>query len=164
MVVTAICHILQWSPFLVICFDVFFALAHKPFWSILHPNTFKTHLQLKLQEIQWKTKVTQTKEWMAVAQKMTLSPPKNITNSLPSTRVKKTNLVWLLSLPMKPRDRVNSFIDNEADLTGRDVLLLALSNWSILFTSYYFLLSSLPPPSPETGDNRMAFLKSVNES
>lgn len=87
MSVTAICHTLQWSPFLVICFDVFFALAHKPFWSILHPNTSKMHLQVKLQEIQWKTKVTQTWKWMAVVQKTTLSPPKNKTNFLLSTHV-----------------------------------------------------------------------------
>lgn len=41
----------------MICFDIFFALAHKPFWSLLHPNTFKNHPQLKLQEIQQKTNV-----------------------------------------------------------------------------------------------------------
>lgn len=87
MPVTAICHILQWSPYLVICFDIFFALARKSFWSILHLNTFKMHLQLKLQEMQWKTKVTQNKKWMAAAQKITLSPPKNKTNSLSSTHV-----------------------------------------------------------------------------
>lgn len=52
-------------------FDIFFALAHKPFWSILHPNTFKNHPQLKLQEMQWKTKATQTRERTAGAQKMT---------------------------------------------------------------------------------------------
>lgn len=34
---------LQWPHFLVICFHIFFALACKPFWSILHPNTFKNH-------------------------------------------------------------------------------------------------------------------------
>ena len=53
-------------------FYIFFALAHKPFWSILHPNTFKNHPQLKLQKIQWKAKVSQTREWMAAARKMTV--------------------------------------------------------------------------------------------